>query len=701
MTSDFARLVDIPLVQSLIDRLWHVWNIPMGIVDTCGTVLAGAGWSEFCARFHRKNPDAFKHCQAMEAFFSEQLNGREQGVSGRPYEYRCGNGLVDLEAPIVFEGRHLGNLYLGQFFYEEPEPERFRLQARRYGFDEASYLENLGKVPVVPPERVAELICSLERMIALLVRKGRQAQEMELRLKEMERRQAHLLRQNRELRQLRLVQAASGQDESALRETLASAMRVLELSRVALWVEGAGRDEFSCALVLAEGWGEAPSGAGPWPGACDSLWMAELRAGRAVLCEAGFDLEEETGEPGGSSRLDVPLGAEQGLCGVLCCERPAEAGRWLSDDLEYASATAEYLAVLITGEGMAGSQRESELRYRLLFNAETDAIVIFDGDSCRIVEANESAAKLYGWSRRRMAGMHMDELSAEPEATRLRLADISSGLLRRIPLAMHRSRSGAVFPVEVSCGAFPWKGRELFTAIIRDISERRQLSKLKDDMLSAVSHEIRTPLTAIIGFADVLLKNEMEPAQQRDYLQIIASQGERLKELVDNLLDLQRFRAGFGMVNPASIPVRQLLESAVLPFYQSTSRRPFILSCPEGTLAVRGDERHLQRALTNLVSNAHKYSPEGTDIALGASIDGPCVTLWVRDQGEGIAPHLQEQIFDRFFRISQGDGQPIGGTGLGLSLVKAIAEGHGGRVWVESTPGLGSTFFLSLPAATA
>jgi signal transduction histidine kinase len=206
---------------------------------------------------------------------------------------------------------------------------------------------------------------------------------------------------------------------------------------------------------------------------------------------------------------------------------------------------------------------------------------------------------------------------------------------------------------------------------------------------------MRSPLTAILGFIEFMQGTEVPRELQLEYLGIIRQEGERLKELVENLLDLQRLQAGFDQRNLTAIPVHSLLSRLRERFLSLQPHRNFQLDCPLDLPLLRANEPHLYRALENLLNNAVKYTAEEKAITLGARLDGEKMLLWVRDQGEGLDPALHERIFQRFFRATSA----VGGTGLGLALVREIAQEHGGRAWVESTMGEGSTFYLRLPLA--
>ena len=170
-----------------------------------------------------------------------------------------------------------------------------------------------------------------------------------------------------------------------------------------------------------------------------------------------------------------------------------------------------------------------------------------------------------------------------------------------------------------------------------------------------------------------------------------------MKRLIDNMLGLQRLRAGFGLMNPAPVQIYPLLHEVAGHFWNPLVPPLIEIDCTPDLPPVHGEAVRLQEAMTNLLDNALKYSPTGSMIVLGAQADGDRVLLWVRDEGPGIPSDKQEKIFEQFYRLEES--RRAASTGLGLALVREIAHAHGGRVWVESAPRQGSTFYLSLPFA--
>ena len=248
--------------------------------------------------------------------------------------------------------------------------------------------------------------------------------------------------------------------------------------------------------------------------------------------------------------------------------------------------------------------------------------------------------------------------------------------------------------------AIPWTdGKLVRLEVAVDITELKEMERMKDDMISAVSHEMRTPLTAMLGYTSFLLENVVDQTQLREFLSTIHKETERLNELINNFLDLQRMKAQQVIFCFKALAVHPLLAKAAALFAGVSKIHRLTVEVPSGLQQVFIDEVHMHNVLNNLLSNALKYSPKGGEVILGARQDDDTVTMWVRDEGIGIAPEIQDRVFDKFYQVDSGDRRSSRGTGLGLALAWEIVNAHGGRIWVESAVGKGSTFYVSLPVA--
>jgi PAS domain S-box-containing protein len=234
-------------------------------------------------------------------------------------------------------------------------------------------------------------------------------------------------------------------------------------------------------------------------------------------------------------------------------------------------------------------------------------------------------------------------------------------------------------------------------AVIRDISDRKEIEKMREAMLSNISHEMRTPLTAMLGFLEFVIENPVGETELREYHTIMHREAERLNEMITNFLDMQRLKAKLSGNHFKPVDLRTLIEGVVALFAGPAALHSFVVGVPATLPPVLGDAELLHQAIVNLLSNAVKYSPQGSEITLDARLEGKRAILSVKDRGIGIPRESLEKVFDMFYRVQITSKHHATGTGLGLALVKEIAETHKGQVWAESTLGQGSTFYISLP----
>ena len=258
-------------------------------------------------------------------------------------------------------------------------------------------------------------------------------------------------------------------------------------------------------------------------------------------------------------------------------------------------------------------------------------------------------------------------------------------------------------PVEISHGRLLDRAGELtgVVHIMRDLTLRREVERLKADFISMVSHELRTPLGHIKGFASTLLQTDVswDTETQRDFLGSIDQEVDRLTKLVENLLQMSRIEAG-GLNDMERLPhtVDDLLDSALPELRQRASRHRLVIDRSPAICSslVLVNARRIELVLTNLVDNAAKYAPPRTTITLTINLEADQVIFQVIDEGPGIALQEQAHIFDRFYRVKT-TRRRVGGTGLGLAICRQLVEAHDGHIWVVSRPNQGATFSFSLP----
>jgi PAS domain S-box-containing protein len=246
------------------------------------------------------------------------------------------------------------------------------------------------------------------------------------------------------------------------------------------------------------------------------------------------------------------------------------------------------------------------------------------------------------------------------------------------------------------------RGEDLGYGItLRDVSREKELDEMKLQLLSTVSHELRTPLASIKGFTTSLLREDVtwDQKTQRDFLEIIDAESDRLAELISNLLDMSRIDAGTLGMEQQEIRLGTLLREAIAAARVQAPQHVFTLDIAARLPLVWADPRRIRQVLHNLLENAVKYSPHGSKVAVAARYDPEFVTISVADEGIGIPQEYRERVFERFFQVDSASTRRVGGSGLGLAISRSIVEAHGGRIWAESEPGNGSTFVFTLPVA--
>jgi signal transduction histidine kinase len=239
-------------------------------------------------------------------------------------------------------------------------------------------------------------------------------------------------------------------------------------------------------------------------------------------------------------------------------------------------------------------------------------------------------------------------------------------------------------------------------ASLSDISRQRQLQQTKNDVMALVTHELRTPLTAIQGMSDVLSQFDVDAARRHEMHVAINDEAKRLARMIDEYLNITRLESGARQLRMAPVRIAAVLERSLLMLDPVAAQRRIRLTrrLAPNLPPLVADADLIGRAVTNLVANAIKYSAMGTEVVVDAREEHGSIRIDVADQGAGIPAEDLMRVFEKFYRVPRIENVDVPGTGLGLALVREIAELHGGRVSVESEVGVGSTFTLRLPVPT-
>ncbi|MGQ3072890.1 MAG: PAS-domain containing protein [Ferrovibrionaceae bacterium] len=353
-------------------------------------------------------------------------------------------------------------------------------------------------------------------------------------------------------------------------------------------------------------------------------------------------------------------------------------------------------------------EREVEaqtVRFKAIFDNVLDAIITIN-ESGGIESFNPAAERLFGYRAEDVLRRNVKLLVAEPHSSahdgylRRYLQTGERHVIGRTREMTARRADGSQIDVDLSVNEYNLGGQRLFVGILRDISERKEVERMKREFVSVVSHELRTPLTAIAGALDLLGTGVMakQPGQTERLVEIARNNSHRLIRLVNDILDIEKIEAGTVALTLEPILVEELIDGAVEA--NRAFAAGFRVELEIGAIAdaqVRGDFDRLIQVLTNLISNACKHSPSEGTVTVAVERRGDQLHFSIKDQGPGVPEEFRSRIFERFAQADSSDRRRKGGTGLGLSIAKSIVERHGGRIGYDSTLGAGAVFWFDLP----
>lgn len=385
--------------------------------------------------------------------------------------------------------------------------------------------------------------------------------------------------------------------------------------------------------------------------------------------------------------------------GVLHAFNKRHGEQFTDEDVRLLERMAKSAAAVISNLRMY--QEIVEEKEELLHTIESlyAGLVLISPDG-RILQMNASARSIFD-PKGESVGKNFREVVAS-EAVQQLIEDTGAGreTAPAIELSIVNDGHERVFHVQAA-QVRAEDGRQIGTvAILNDVTELKNIERMKSAFVATVSHELRTPLTAIKGFISTLLADDSFPEEdRREFYVIIDHECDRLTRLINDLLNIARIEAGESLKpHYTEVDLKRLAQKVVLIQQQASNRHQLILEAPEELPNIIADEDKIDQVLTNLISNAIKYSPDGGQVRIKLQASDEKVHISVQDQGIGIPKEHLPKIFDRFHRVHTEDNRKIYGTGLGLYLVKHLVEQiHLGKVWAESEVGVGSTFHVELP----
>lgn len=408
--------------------------------------------------------------------------------------------------------------------------------------------------------------------------------------------------------------------------------------------------------------------------------------------------------------IAMPLVFAQSPLGLLIVFRSYQTDI-TPEDLTTLQSFADQAAIAVNNAQLYGDIQHEHQRLEAIINSSGDGVLILD-PGLKIQRANDSFARMSGWRKEDLIQLPKREVIVWDRRDGPDLEEaIASGWPRPIGAGKAGDtlyiegdmirRDGMSLGIGITYAPLLNRGGELESIIAnaRDITNIRKAQEMQSVFISTVHHELRTPIAIIKGYASTLGRDDVEWERDviREKLAIIEDESDRLTSLVEDLLTASKIQSAQALqLNKTDVDLGAVAARSAARLAGQSSHQ-IELSFPENFPAILGDEARLRQVIDNLLTNAIKYSPAGKTITLGGRFSRRHVTVFVRDEGAGIARDELDRVFDRFYRVDNSITRRTQGAGLGLYLVKAIVEAHGGEISVKSQIGGGSTFYFTLP----
>ena len=394
----------------------------------------------------------------------------------------------------------------------------------------------------------------------------------------------------------------------------------------------------------------------------------------------------------------APIQSQGRVIGILQAINPI-SGAFDPDALLVMSGLGSLAGTTIQNAQFFERLQKAHKRYREVFEDSVDPILITDWDG-RILEANRQAVSLSGYDDETLHTMSIDQLhEVKRNKTGVNYETLKRNDECSYESILHRQNGGTT-PVEVHAHRVEFEETDSVQWILRDITERKELDSLRDDMIAMIYHDLRSPLGNIVSSLDMLGGMVHEDETIHSMLSIATNSTARIQRLVNSLLDINRLESGKEIVDQQAVDPLALLREAIRDVEPGLNARQQNISNRSTTVLplIWVDVDMTHRILINLIENAIKFTPVKGQLEVGAQTsDGLFVKFWVRDNGPGIPVADRERIFDKFTRL-RGKERP-GGLGVGLAFCRLAVLGHGGEIWVDSELNKGTTFWFTLPVA--
>lgn len=677
-------LVSIASLQSLQEKLYLISPFPTGIIDNDGNILTAVEWQEICTEFFRKHPVCEKECIKSDKFILDHIQDANPSVS-----YQCPHGLVDTATPIIVEGHHLANFFIGQFFMHKPDMEFYRNYARIYGFEEVAFLEAVKKVPIWSEQQMKNRLDFVKEFIDIITTAGLN------RLKELE-------------------------TNKILRESEERFKSIVESTDDFVWTV----DPYDYTIKTF-----------------NQALYNYLINDRGVVLKIGDTLQMYTGDKADNWTYYYKKALELGKFEI---EYEVLSGSKILDlSLNTIKNGNEILAISVFGKDITRLKQNEKELIKAKETVESDERQLRELQAMaemgswefdfmeHIFTFNDNFFKIFQTSIEEMGSNQMtaEEYVARfihPDDRHVVEEEVKKSIAAKDPdysgYVEHKiiRKDGSIGYVAVRFYIIMNKSGRVVKSygVNQDITNKKlneqelikakekaeESNRLKTAFLMNVYHEIRTPMNGILGFMNLFQEPGLTEEDRIEYVKSVNKSGDRLLNTLNDLIEISKIEIGDIQLRYEKVDLTEVLNFCEDFFTREVDGKDLTLEIAESIKGnhaiIKTDRYKLERILSNILNNAIKFTRKGK-VIISNKIQNDRLVFAITDTGVGIPRDKFDVIFERFFQIHMGSKKEHDGSGIGLSIVKAYIEALNGTIEIQSEIGTVTAFSFTLPYTPA